>query len=150
MKKLKSLFLVALLALGANVSAQEETAGAAATGSSSTAAGAAATGATIGGIATTTVVIGAVAVGVAAAVIANQDDDGDPCAADEIEVNGQCVCPDGQVKFNGICTTQELVCNDPRGGALNDSGDLCVIPAGTLVNGVTITTTITYLPTLFP
>lgn len=154
MKKLKSLFLVALLALGANLSAQETEATAGATGSGSSAAGASATAgaSTIGGIATSTVVIGAVAAGVAVAIVANNDDDGVNCAADEVEQNGQCVCPNGQVKFNGTCTTQSLVCNDSRGGDLNAAGDLCVIPANTILdeNGVTITNTITYTPVLFP
>lgn len=138
MKKLMSLLMIALLSLGANVSAQEEADAGAAANSTS------------GFIADNAVVIGAVAVGVAAAIIANNDDDGITCDPDEVLQNGQCVCPAGQVKFNGTCTTQEFVCDDPRGGSLNDAGDLCVIPAGTLVNGTTITTTITYLPTLFP
>lgn len=143
MKKLISLAMVALLALGANVSAQEEQQAGAATTTSTTSTTAAAS--TIGGIATTNVVIGAVALGVAAAVIANDDDDGPVCAADEILNNGQCVCPTGQVKFNGVCTTQTLTCTD---GTLD--GDVCVIPPGTVINGVTTTVTITVPAVLFP
>ena len=128
--------MVALLSLGANVSAQEE-------------AGAAANS-TAGFIAENAVVIGAVAVGVAAAIIANNDDDGLQCASDEIISNGACVCPPGETKVNGVCTpdTVTLICDDPRGGELVD-GNLCVIPANTITdtNGVTITNTITYLPT---
>ena len=141
MKKLTSLLLVALLALGANVSAQEATSTGATSG--------AAAGSTIGGIATTTVAIGVVAVGVAAAVIANQNDDdrGLVCDPSEIIVNGQCACPAGQSKVNGQCVPEtQLVCEDPRGGELQDG--ICVIPANTIVdtNGITITNTITYLP----
>jgi len=134
MKKLISLMMIALLSLGANVSAQEEAEAGAATDSVS------------GFISENKVVIGAVAVGVAAAIIANNDDDGVSCSIDEVLVNGACVCPAGQVKFNGTCTTQELRCDE--GGSL--VGDLCVIPPGTVVNGTTITVTQTYVPTLFP
>lgn len=130
--------MIALLSLGANVSAQEEAEAGAATDSVS------------GFISENKVVIGAVAVGVAAAIIANNDDDGFSCEADEIIVNGTCVCPTGQVKFNGVCTTQTLQCTDPRGGDLVDG--VCVIPANTIkdTNGITITNTITYLPVLVP
>lgn len=149
MKKLISLAMVALLALGANVSAQEETSSGAASSAS---------GSTIGGIATTNVVIGAVALGVAVAIIANDDDDGDLCAADEIEQNGQCVCPTDQVKFNGICTPQTVSCESvvlggkEVVGQLDTAEDLCVVPANTVTDtlGNTITTTFTYLPTTFP
>lgn len=130
--------MVALLSLGANVSAQEE-AGAGAAADS-----------TMGFIAQNSVVIGAVAVGVAAAIIANNDDDGITCDADEVLQNGACVCPTGQVKFNGVCTTQSLQCTDPRGGDLIDG--VCIIPANTIrdESGITITNTITYLPVLVP
>lgn len=144
MKKFISIMMVALLSLGANVSAQEEEKAGATVESATTA-----SGSTIGGIATSTVVIGAVAVGVAAAIISNNDDDGLTCIDDEVLVNGVCECPAGETRVNGVCTPDEvvLVCDDPRGGSL--VGDLCVIPANTITdtNGVTITNTITYLPT---
>ena len=137
MKKLISLFLVALLALGANVSAQETEGAGAASGS------------TIGGIATTNVIIGAVAVGVAIAIIANDDDDALVCDTNEIVSNGQCVCPSGFGIDNGSCIPQTFVCPDD---ATLVEGNLCVIPPGGLIPGTDTPTSVTFTvpATLFP
>ncbi|MCC2606401.1 hypothetical protein [Planctobacterium marinum] len=136
MKKLISLMMIALLSLGANVSAQEEAEAGAATDSVS------------GFISENKVVIGAVAVGVAAAIIANNDDDGRDCRADQIIVGGACVCPSGQEEVNGVC--QDIVtgpeCN--AGDELIDG--ICY--GTTLTETLSGTTTIlvpvtfTYLP----
>lgn len=144
-----TLAMVALLALGANVSAQEE-GGAAATTGGSSAAGTAATS-TIGGIATSTVVIGAVAVGVAAAIIANQDDDDLVCRSDQIDLNGVCVCPGDQVEINGVCTDQpppQAECD--AGDTLEDGICFNVTLTTTVINSVTVTVPVTrtYLPTI--
>lgn len=106
----------------------------------------AATTSTIGGIATSTVVTGAIVVGVAAAIIANADDDGSPviecpigqflqggvcvditCDPGEELVNGVCqpiICADGETLVDGVCVPDPLEC--PIGEQPNEDGTACV------------------------
>lgn len=149
MNKLMSLVMVALLALGANVSAQEE-GEKEVVGAESSASGTAAKS-TIGGIATSTVVIGAVAVGVAAAIISNNKSDDPPCRADQIDVNGSCQCPAGEVEINGVCGVEPPLEPECDAGDTLDGG-VCfnVTFTTSFINSVTVQVPVTrtYLPTI--